>query len=66
MANLEISTKRVAISKANAQIVAVVAVASFVTIFCLVAASAVFSQVRYQGRVSTAKEKAHAQLQKNL
>ena len=62
----QISTKRLAISKANAQMVAVVAVASFVTIFCLVASKAVFSQNRYQARVTTAKEKAHDQLKKNI
>jgi hypothetical protein len=62
----QISTKRLAISKANAQMVAVVAVAAFITIFCLVASKAVFSQNRYQARVTTAKEKAHSQLKKNI
>jgi Tfp pilus assembly protein PilO len=61
-----IETKRIAIDKASAQMVAVVAVAAFVTIFCLVAARAVWSQNRYQARVTSAKEKAYAQLQKNL
>lgn len=62
----ETSLKRVAISKANAQIVIVVSVASFVTIFCLFAAKALFSQNSYQARVISAKEKAHKQLQTNL
>jgi len=62
----EISTKRVAISKANAQMVAIVALASFISVFCLVASRAVFSQIRYQARVTTAKEKAHEQLEKNI
>jgi hypothetical protein len=66
MAGLEITTKRLAISKANAQIVGGVAVASFITVFCLVAAKAVYSQNQYQARVTDAKEKAHSQLQKNL
>ena len=61
-----ISTKRVAISKANAQMVAVVAIASAITVFCLVASNAVFSQNRYQARVISAKEKAHKQLQDNI
>lgn len=61
-----ISTKRLAISKANAQMVAVVAVAAFVTVFCLVASQAVFSQNRYQARVIRAKERAHNQLEQNL
>ncbi len=62
----QISTRRLAISKANAQMVAVVAVASFITVFCLVASKAVFSQNQYQARVTSAKEKAHKQLQDNL
>lgn len=66
MAQAEASTKRVAISKANAQMVAVVAAAAFVTIFCLVASKAALSQNRYQARVTAAKEKAHQQLQKNI
>ncbi len=66
MAKLEISTKRLAISKANAQMVAVVAAASFVTIFCLVASNAVFGQYRYQGKVVSAKEKANTQLKANI
>jgi hypothetical protein len=66
MADTTISTKRVAISKANAQMVAVVAAASFITVFCLVASNTVFSQNRYQARVISAKEKAHKQLQENI
>ena len=66
MADSMISTKRVAISKANAQMVAVVAAAAFVSVFCLIAANAVFSQNRYQARIISAKEKAHKQLQQNI
>jgi hypothetical protein len=66
MADSGILTKRVAIDKANAQIVAVVAVASFVTIFCLVASKAVLSQNSYQSRVTAADTKAHQQLQANI
>ncbi len=66
MAKMEISTKRLAITKANAQMVIIVAAASFVAIFCLVASHAVFSQNSYQSRVNAAKEKAHLQLKKNL
>jgi hypothetical protein len=62
----EISTRRLAISKANAQMVAIVSVAAFVTVFCLIASKAVFSQNRYQARVTSAKEKAHHQLQDNI
>lgn len=66
MAKLEISTKRIAISKANAQMVIIVGTAAFVTVFCLIAAKAVWGQTRYQARVTTASEKAHKQLQTNL
>src|ERR1039457_3470091 len=58
--------KRVAITKANARMVVIVAVASFVTIFCLIASKTVFSQNQYQARVNTAKQKAYTQLQKNI
>lgn len=66
MAAPQISTKRLAISKANAQMVGVVGVAAFVTIFCLVAAQAVWSQYLYQGRVTDAKTTANNQLKKNI
>lgn len=66
MARLEISTKRLAISKTNAQLVVIISASAFVTIFCLVAAKAVWSQTRYQARVTSQSQKAHAQLQKNL
>lgn len=62
----DISTKRLAISKANAQLVAIVAGTAFVTVFCLVASNTVFSQNRYQARIISAKAKAHQQLQDNL
>jgi len=65
MAAPEISTKRLAISKANAQMVAIVGVASFITIFCLVASQAVWSQLLYQGRLTSAKTAANNMLQKN-
>lgn len=61
-----ISMKHKAIDKANAQMVAIVAVAAFVTIFCLVAAKAQFGLNRYQARVTEGKEKANTQLQQNI
>jgi uncharacterized protein involved in tolerance to divalent cations len=65
MAKLEISTKRLAISKANARMVAVIVGASFVTVFCLMASKAVFSQYQYQGKVVKQKEIANNQLKAN-
>jgi hypothetical protein len=66
MAKTGISTKRLAISKANAQVVGVAAAASFVTIFCLVASQAVWSQNSYQARVIAKKSVAHKQLLQNI
>ena len=66
MAQPNISAKRVAIDKAYAQTVIFVAVASFVAVFSLVAAKAVWSQTRYQARVTKAKEQANTQLKKNI
>lgn len=65
MAKAEVSTKRLAISKANGQMVAAVAIASFVTIFCLVAAHSLWGQKSYLSRVTSAKEKANTQLKAN-
>lgn len=66
MAKIDISAKHVAIDKAQAQMVAVVAVAAFITVFCLIASKAVLSQNQYQARVTKAKEEAHQQLKKNI
>lgn len=66
MASNQISTKRLAIDKANAQMVATVAIASFVTVFCLMASKAVFSSNLYLSRVTSQKQKAHTQLTQNL
>lgn len=66
MAKLSVPTKRMAISKANARMVAVVALASFVTTFCLVASKAVLSQNQYNAKLTTEKSKTNDQLKKNL
>lgn len=66
MAKQVMSTKRVAIGKANAQLVIIVAVAAFVTVFCLIASKAVLSQNQYNARVVSAKEKAQNQLEDNV
>lgn len=62
----QISTKHVAILKANARMMIVVSVAVFITIFSLVAAKSIFSQVQYQVRVTSAKSKANTQLKQNI
>jgi Tfp pilus assembly protein PilO len=66
MAQTEALTKRVAISKANTQMVAILAVASFITVFCLIASKTMFGQISYQNKVVSAKNKASLQLRKNL
>lgn len=66
MDKFNFSGKHVAINKANAQIVAVVGIASFITIFCLVASKAVLSQYQYQGRVIKVANTADTQLKENI
>ena len=66
MADPKASVKHIAIDKAQAQMVAVVAVSAFITVFCLIAAKAVLSQNQYQARVTKAKEQANTQLKKNI
>ncbi|HVX56649.1 MAG TPA: hypothetical protein VHA37_02860, partial [Candidatus Saccharimonadales bacterium] len=61
-----VSTKHLAISKANAQMVAVVAGASIVTVFCLVASKAVLGTNRYLAHVISKQKTAHQQLETNL
>lgn len=60
------STKRLAISKAQTQMVTIIAVASFIVVFCLMASRAVWGQIGYQTRVTNKAEKAHKQLVSNI
>lgn len=62
----QISTKRVAITKANAQMVIIVSIASAVAVFSLVASHAVLSQNSYRSKVIKEKSTAHKQLQSNI
>jgi hypothetical protein len=66
MDKFKFSSKHVAISKTNAQTVAAVGIASFITIFCLVATKTLYSQYQYQGRVIKASNTADTQLQANI
>lgn len=61
-----VSTKRLAISKANTQMIGIVAAACVISIFCLVGAKALWAQNTYVSKVVAAKEKAHRQLQLNI
>jgi hypothetical protein len=66
MARPTISTKRLAIDKTNAQMVVVVAAASFITVFCLIASKAVWSQYGYQSRVTSSQETANKNLNQSI
>lgn len=66
MANKLLSNKRVQIDKANAMMVVVTAVSSFIIVFSLVASRALLSQRAYQSRVINKKEQARDQLKTNL
>jgi type II secretory pathway pseudopilin PulG len=60
--NTETITKRVAIDKSNFQMIVTISIASFITIFCLIAAQSISRQSSYQSRVISAKKLAQQQL----
>jgi hypothetical protein len=66
MAGLQESVKRVAITKANTQVVVTVSVASFIAVFCLLSSYALWGQNAYLAKVISKQQKAHVQLQANL
>jgi hypothetical protein len=59
-------SKRVAIDKANTQTVIVVAIASFITIFCLMASNTLLSNNSYQQKVIDKENVADKQLKSNI
>lgn len=60
------SLKQIAIDRANASVVAAVAIGSSVTIFCFFASRALLSQKAYQDSVIAKKEAAAGQLSQNV
>ncbi len=64
--SINISSKRIQIDKSIATMVSVIAISSFVTIFCLVASRAVLQLRSYQSHVIVEKEKAKKQLEDNI
>ncbi len=60
------SVKHLLVDKNNKTMVIIVAIASFVTVFSLVASKSLLSQQSYQKRVTTEKEKAVKQLKTNI
>ena len=66
MAQKKVSLKQVAISKASAQMVIAAGIAGFVTVFCLVASQALYSQNVYLNKVMSKKNTADKQLKADL
>lgn len=66
MAIGEAPTKRLAITKANTQMIAVLGVASFITVFCLVASFSIWGTTRYQVKVIAASQNAKNQLNNDI
>lgn len=66
MANPGLSTKRLAISKAEANLLIVIGVAVFISVFSIVASKTLFDQMLYQNKVISKKEKALDTAKANL
>jgi hypothetical protein len=62
----EASTKRIAISKASLQMVVVMSIASFITIFGLVAANYLWGLKGYQSKIISADQKADTILKSDV
>ncbi len=58
----DISFKKLALTKANTQMVAVTAIASFITVFCLIGANYLLGIRSYQARIITADKSADSNL----
>jgi Tfp pilus assembly protein PilO len=66
MAFMNFSPKRIQINRANATMIGVIAAASFVVIFSLIACKALLSQRAYQSKVIEKKQDAKRQLEENI
>ena len=66
MAKTAVSLKRIAVSKANTQIVTVAAIAAFTTVFCLVASNYLLGLRGYQSKILSADQHADLQLRKDV
>lgn len=62
----QFSTKKIAIDKAYATTMIVIGISTFLVVFSLVASKELYSQMRYQSKVSSKKEKALKTLKDNL
>lgn len=63
---LKTSMKRIQIDKANSRAIAIIAVTTVITVFCLMSAKALVSQAAYQRKVINEKHKAVDQLRDNV
>ena len=66
MSTSGITSKRALIDKANSSLVAIAAVAAFLTVFSLVASKTLFSQLAYQNRVLKEKHATVARLRGDI
>jgi len=66
MAKKDTSTKRIAVSKANAQMVAVAAIGSFITVFCIVASNYLLGIRSYQNKIIVADNTANNNFKFNV
>ena len=66
MADLKLSTKRVQIDKANASIVLVLGITSFIVVSSLIFCKALLAQRSYQSKVIKAQNVAKDQLKQNI
>ncbi len=66
MAKPNLSIKRIAIDKANGTLLIAIGIATFITIFSLIASKSLISQGRYQSKVISKQEKARDQMKKNI
>lgn len=61
----KVSNKQLTINQANKMVIIATSAATFIVIFCAIAAHALFSQMLYQNRIISAKRVAVKQLEKN-
>jgi len=66
MAKNEISLKRIAVSKANKQMVIIAAVGAFITVFCLVASNYLLGIQSYQAKIIAADISADNKLKSDV
>ena len=63
---LQLSTKRLQISKAQSSMMVVATVAAIITVFCLVSAKALLAEAKFQSHVISAQKAAAKQIQANV